>query len=131
MNAALAVGGVVLRSDGAVLLIRRAQPPAKGSWTLPGGKVEPGETPERAVVREIAEETGLRVAPIAVVETLELEREGYAYRIVDFACRLEGDAEARAATDVDAVRWVLPSELASLDLTPEVLRVIARARDLE
>jgi len=128
--AKLAVGGVVFRADGAVLLVRRAQPPAAGSWTLPGGKVEPGETPERAVVREIAEETGLAVTAGPIVETLDLAREGYAYRIVDFACRLVTDGEPRASSDVDAARWVLPSEIATLDPTPEVLRVIARARKL-
>jgi 8-oxo-dGTP diphosphatase len=126
----LAVGAVVLRSDGAVLLVQRGEPPARGSWTLPGGKVEPGETPEQAVVRELAEETGLRVAPIAVVETLDLEREGYAYRIVDFACSLVEDGEPRAASDVAAARWVPPSEFATLGLTPEVVRVIALARQI-
>jgi len=130
----LAVGAVVLRGDGAVLVVRRGQAPAKGSWTLPGGKVEPGESLERAVVREIAEETGLRVEPVAIVETLDLEREGYAYRIVDFLCRLVDvvDTEARAASDADAARWVLPSEIATLDppLTPEVVRVIAQARQI-
>jgi 8-oxo-dGTP diphosphatase len=128
MQPRLAVGAVVLREDGAVLLVRRGRPPAVGSWTLPGGKVEPGETLERAVVREVAEETGLRVAPIAIVETLDLAREGFAYRIADFACRLESSDDPRPADDVDAARWVFPDEFATLALTPEVLRVISLAR---
>jgi 8-oxo-dGTP diphosphatase len=131
VEAQLAVGAVVLRGDGAVLLVRRATPPALGTWTLPGGKVETGETVEEAVVREVAEETGLRVTPGAIVETIELSREGYAYRIVDFVCLLSGDAVPRAEDDVDAVCWVLPEDLASHALTPEVLRVIARARQIE
>jgi acetyl-CoA carboxylase carboxyl transferase subunit beta len=123
----LAVGAVVLREDGAVLLVRRARPPAIGSWTLPGGKVEDGETPEQAIVREVLEETGLRVVVGPIIETLVLEREGFAYRIVDFACR--GEGEPVAADDASAARWVLPHEWPDLGLTPEVLRVIDRAMD--
>ncbi len=128
METKLAVGAVVFRGDGAVLLVRRGRPPARGSWTLPGGKVEPGETLEAAVVRELAEETALAVTPVAEVETLVLAREGFAYEIHDFACTLDAPGEPRAGDDVDAARWVLPSEIATLGLTPEVIRVIARAR---
>jgi mutator protein MutT len=124
MEPRLAVGAVVLREDGAVLLVRRAHPPAVGSWTLPGGKVEDGETPEQAIVREIREETGLTVEVGPVLETLVLEREGFAYRIVDFLCRGTGDVVA--ADDASAARWVLPHEWKDLSLTPEVLRVIDR-----
>lgn len=130
MDARLAVGAVVLREDGAVLLIQRGRPPSVGSWTFPGGKVEAGETLEEAVVREVLEETGLRVAPVALVETLVLEREGYAYRISDFLCRAEQKIEPRASDDALAARWVLPHEIDALGLTPEVLRVIARARTM-
>jgi 8-oxo-dGTP diphosphatase len=130
VEAQLAVGAVVLRTDGAVLLVRRARPPAVGTWSLPGGKVEADETNEEAIVREVHEETGLCVTPHAMVETLDLEREGYRYRIVDFVCLFSGDAVPCARDDVDAARWVLPDDLAALALTPEVLRVIARAREI-
>ena len=125
MEPRLAVGAVVLRGDGAVLLVRRARPPAVGSWTLPGGKVEDGETPEQAIAREVLEETGLRVEVGEILETLVLEREGFSYRIVDFLCR--GEGEVAGADDVSAARWVLPHEWLALSLTPEVLRVIERA----
>lgn len=122
----LAVSAVVLRDDGAVLLVRRGQPPGEGTWTLPGGKVEPGETLEQAVVRELAEETSLRVAPVALVETVDLEREGYAYRIAAFACRVVGSGEPVARSDAARACWVLPNDLGAVapPLTPEVLRII-------
>jgi len=120
----------VLREDGAVLLVQRAHPPGVGTWTFPGGKVEAGETLEQAVAREVLEETGLRVVAVALVETLVLEREGFAYRISDFLCRAEKVLEPRASDDALAARWVLPHEIDALGLTPEVLRVIARAREL-
>jgi acetyl-CoA carboxylase carboxyl transferase subunit beta len=129
MEARVAVGAVVLREDGAVLLVQRAKPPAVGTWSLPGGKVEAGEALEAALVREVFEETGLRVDVGAVVETLVLEREGYAYLITDFVCRAHR-ATAVAGSDASAARWVLPHEFDALALTPEVKRVIARAREL-
>jgi 8-oxo-dGTP diphosphatase len=126
----LAVGAVVLRADGAVLLVRRARPPAVGTWTLPGGKVEANETPEQAVVREVKEETELDIAPVGVAETLELTREGFAYRIIDFACRLVGGECPVARDDVSDARWVSDAEVGAFLLTPEVVRVIARAREM-
>jgi 8-oxo-dGTP diphosphatase len=129
----LAVGAVVLREDGAVVLVRRARPPAVGTWTLPGGKVEGAETLEEAIVREVFEETSLHVTPGAIVETLDLEREGFSYRITDFVCHVKGGGseDLRAGDDVDAARWVSHGDLTLLGLTPEVLRVIARARVVE
>lgn len=128
--AKLAVGAVVLRGDGAVLLVERGQPPAVGSWTLPGGKIEEGESPEAAIVREVREETGIDATVLRHLETIELAREGFAYRILDYACALSANSaeEPVAADDVTAARWVLPDQLASLSLTKEVLAVIARAR---
>lgn len=128
METKLAVGAVVFRADGAVLLVRRARPPAAGTWTLPGGKVEPGESLEAAVVREVREETALVVETLRVIDTLVLEREGFSYRITDFACRLITNAEPRAADDAASARWVLPAELGAYDLTSEVRRMIAAGR---
>ena len=121
-----AVGAVVLRADGAVLLVRRARPPAVGTWTLPGGKVEPGESLEQAIVREVREETALEVTPLAIAMTLDL----FGYHITDFVCRLNQDGEPRAGDDVDDARWARAAELEALFLTPEVLRVIALAREM-
>jgi len=124
----LAVGAVIFRDDGAVLVVRRAKPPAEGSWTLPGGRVEDGETLEHAVVREVREETSLEVVVTKELETLVLEREGFSYRITDFSCR-RVSGELRAGDDASSARWVLPQNFDDLALTADVRRVIARARD--
>ena len=62
----LAVSAAIFR-DGRVLIVRRARPPAKGLYTLPGGGVELGETLEQAVIREIREETALDIEPVELV----------------------------------------------------------------
>jgi len=131
LDAKLAVGAVVLRADGAVLLVQRARPPAAGTWTLPGGKVEPGESLEAAVVRELREETGLSARPIVAVGEVILERDGFAYRIVDFLCALEdAGARPRAQDDAADARWAGEADFDALGVTPEVRRVIARAREM-
>src|ERR1700751_2977424 len=62
----LAVSAAIFR-DGRVLIVRRARPPAHGLYTLPGGGVELGETLEQAIIREVREETGLAITPLALV----------------------------------------------------------------
>ena len=61
----LAVSAAIFRGE-RVLIVRRARPPARGLYTLPGGVVELGETLEQAVIREIREETGLDIEPLAL-----------------------------------------------------------------
>jgi 8-oxo-dGTP diphosphatase len=79
-----AVGAIALR-DGCLLLIRRGHAPSRGRWSLPGGRVEPGETAQEAVAREVAEETGLtvEVGPL-VGEVRRAGPPGVTYRIQDF-----------------------------------------------
>jgi len=124
------VGGVVVRA-GRVLLIRRGKEPLYGRWVVPGGTVELGETLEEALVREMEEETGLRVEPLEVLTVFDrIQRDGervaYHYVIVDYLCRwLEG--EARAASDALEVAWASPGELAAYDLPPKALEVVTDA----
>ena len=117
--------------DGRVLLIRRAKAPLLGRWSIPGGTVELGETLEKALVREMAEETGLEVEPVEVLTVFDrIDHEGgevvYHYVIVDYLCRhLSGVAQA--GSDAAEVRWAGPDELAGFDLTRKALEVVTEA----
>jgi 8-oxo-dGTP diphosphatase len=111
-----------------VLLVRRGRPPLAGSWSLPGGRVEPGETLEQSVVREVREETGLRVHARAPLGVVRLAREGFRYDIHEFLCSLEAqEAQARAGDDAVDVRWARAVDLAGLGARPNVIAVVRRA----
>ena len=123
------VGGVVVAA-GRVLLARRGKEPLRGRWTIPGGTVELGETLEAALVREMAEETGLEVDPVEVLTVFDMIRrvEGKVashYVIVDFLCRWRA-GEARAGSDAEEVAWVGTGELDRYDL-PAKTREVAEA----
>lgn len=127
----MGVGAVVFRG-GEVLLVRRGQEPALGSWSLPGGLVELGETLEAAIQRELAEETGLSVTLLgvsAVVERIFPDPEGriaYHYVLVDYLCDYL-DGELSPGSDITAARFVPVGELAGFDLPQFTADVIRRA----
>jgi ADP-ribose pyrophosphatase YjhB (NUDIX family) len=124
------VGAVVLDRRERVLLVRRARPPSAGSWSLPGGHVEPGESLEAAVVRELREETALAVRVVCPLGVVTVKREGFAYEIHEhLAFPLDDDATPRAGDDAAEVRWADARELASLGLSPEARDVVASALD--
>ncbi|MGA7833400.1 MAG: NUDIX hydrolase [Terracidiphilus sp.] len=126
----MGVGAVVV-NEGRVLLIRRASEPLKGHWSLPGGLVELGETLQKAVIREVREETGLLVEPLERIELIELihhenNRIRYHYVIADYLCRVVGGT-LQASSDAEAARWVERAEWNShsaLALEPITARVI-------
>lgn len=114
-----AVGAVVRDDRDRLLLVRRGRDPGLGQWSLPGGRVEPGETAREAVVREVEEETGLRVVPSAVAGCVERPGpDGVVYDIEDFYARVEpGRDPHRLAAGDDAidVGWFPPHRVADLD----------------
>lgn len=113
------VGAVVHDADGRLLLIRRANEPGRGRWSLPGGRVEPGESDEQAVARELAEETGLAVSVGHHVGSVTRAAPGGAvFEIHDYACRTSGATPGtlRPGDDADDARWCDAAALADLPL---------------
>lgn len=126
------IGCIVFRGD-QVLLVRRGKAPRIGSWSLPGGAQHVGETAEDAARRELHEEAGVTVGPMAlaiVVDAISRDDDGralYHYTIIDFAAAWVA-GEARAGDDASEVAWATPDEFAAYDLTPATHRAIAAAR---
>ncbi|RBY86643.1 NUDIX hydrolase [Blastococcus sp. TF02A-30] len=107
------MGAVVLDDAGRLLLIRRGHAPSAGLWSVPGGRVEAGESAVEAVEREVLEETGLRVRAGAEVGRIRIPGDGVVYDVADFACTLLDPAAAPVAGD-DAAD-VLFADAATLD----------------
>jgi 8-oxo-dGTP diphosphatase len=109
-----AVGAVVLDEAGRLLVVQRGHAPAAGRWSIPGGRIEPGETAPAAAAREVAEETGLEVEVAGLVGHLDVITADHHIVILDFRARVVGGALV-AGDDAAAVRWVTRTELAALE----------------
>lgn len=127
----LGVGALIF--DGRkILLVERAKEPLKGYWSLPGGIVEAGEKLEAAIRREVLEETGLEIEPVALFEIFERimpDAEGrpeYHYVLMDYWCRVIG-GQLEAASDVSRAAWATEQELGGYRLTEGTLAVVERA----
>jgi ADP-ribose pyrophosphatase YjhB (NUDIX family) len=111
------VGALVHDDEGRLLVVRRAREPGAGQWSVPGGRVEPGESDEAAVAREVLEETGLHVVVGMRVGTVQRPGPGRTiYDIRDYACALAIATTPVAGDDAAEVRWVSRSALRRLDL---------------
>ena len=109
------VGAVVI-DDGRLLLVERGRGAAVGQWSVPGGRVEPGETMAAATEREVMEETGLTVRCGSFIGWVERISEAYHFVILDFHAELIGSDVATAGDDAAAVDWVPLDELGERDL---------------
>ena len=111
--------GAVAVIDDRLLLIRRGHGPAAGEWSLPGGRVEGGETLAEAVVRELAEETGLEAVCDDLVGWVERIGDDHHFVILDFLVTvLDGPEKLpQAGADAAEAAWVALDEVARLRLT--------------
>jgi 8-oxo-dGTP diphosphatase len=130
----LAVSAAIIRG-GKVLVVRRARSPARNLYTLPGGAVEVGETLIEAVIREVHEETSLRIEPVALAghrEVIVRDAEDQIERhfvILCFAARWLG-GEPSLNTELDDARWLDPAELAAYPTTEGLAEIVASAAAL-
>lgn len=123
----VAVGAIAVHA-GQILLVRRGHGPAAGSWSVPGGRVEAGETLHEAVVREVAEETGVGVVVdhfLGWVERIDATPDGSTgshFVILDFAVTvLDPDAPLVAGDDATEAAWTSFDDLGDLPLVPGLL----------
>ncbi len=127
MTPVVAVGAFVFDGEGRVLLVERGNPPGVGLWTVPGGRLEPGETLAQAVAREVREETGLVVEVGGLACVAERMGDDYHFVILDYLARAIGGTLA-AASDARAAKFVDLDELATLPLTDGLMPLLERAR---
>jgi 8-oxo-dGTP diphosphatase len=119
------VGAVVHDDSGRLLLIQRDHDPHGGLWSLPGGRIEPGESAEQALVREVREETGLDVVPQRPVGSVTIPGAGVVFDVVDFACSLtRPDQTPVPGDDADAAAFVDPVTLDGLPCTPKLVETL-------
>jgi 8-oxo-dGTP diphosphatase len=127
----LAVSAAIFR-DNRVLIVRRGRLPSHGLYTLPGGGVELGETLEQAVIREVREETGLDIEPLALAgyrQVIMRDARGKIERhfvVLPFAARwIAGDVSLNE--ELAEANWLLPSDLAGLKTTEGLAEIVAAA----
>src|SRR5580692_11418872 len=128
------VGAVIKDDQGRLLLIKRGHEPGAGLWSIPGGRIEPGETDAEALVREMREETGLAVQAGPLLGTVRRPVPGgpaaaggqdssAVLDIRDYAATVTGGT-LRPGDDAAEARWVAVSELASLPITEGLVEAL-------
>jgi 8-oxo-dGTP diphosphatase len=129
------VGAVILR-DGEVLIVRRANPPLQGEWSIPGGALDLGEKLRDGIAREVLEETGLDVEVGPVLDVFDsifpdsAGRTKYHYVLIDYLCRPRSGTPT-AASDASELRWARPEELEALGVKQVTIEVIRKALALD
>lgn len=127
----IGAGGVLLNNRQEVLLIKRNQAPAQGLWSIPGGRLEPGESLVDACRREFKEETNLRIEVNHIVAVVERKLEGFHYVIIDFSVQLADETECIpiANSDVSEAKWISLDDLGQYDLVVGLAEIIKRTHE--
>lgn len=127
--------GAVIWNDENVLLIKRGKPPNKGSWSLPGGAQELGETLRDAVRREVLEEVGITISAPILIDTVDLiwpdnnGRVQYHYTLIDFVAEAQ-QTDLKAGGDAADARWVPFVQIDDYQLWNKTKDMIIRSRSL-
>ena len=120
------VGAVILDEDGRILLIKRGHEPARGKWSIPGGRVEAGESAEDAVHREIREETGLSITLVREVGTVYRDAPGGGrYCIRDFLATVAPGQIPVSGDDADEAAFCTLDEALVIDTSAGLLQTLA------
>ena len=126
--------GAVVICNGKILLEKRKGEPGRGKWTIPGGLVELGEDTEQTVIREVREETNLKVEEprlIDVVDSITVDGNSkikYHFVILDYFVKLKGGT-LKAADDAAELKWVKFDEVENYDLTKSFIEFFQRNRE--
>lgn len=135
LHAVPAVGVVCIRGD-EILLIRRGTPPKQGEWSIPGGRIEPGEPAKTAALRELKEETSVDAELIGLIDVVDAvfhNRSGDLitrhYVLIDYVARWRA-GDPIAGDDAAEARFFHQSDLSSLELWSETRRIIEKGFEL-
>lgn len=118
------VGAVVTDEQGRLLVIQRGHDPGAGLWSIPGGRIEPGETDAQALVRELLEETNMQIKVGKLIG--RVQRPGLGGAVIDirdYAATVTGGT-LRAGDDAADARWVTAAELARLEVTEGLIEAL-------
>jgi 8-oxo-dGTP diphosphatase len=124
MSPVPAVGAIVVQ-DGSLLMIRRGRGPAGGSWSVPGGKIERGEMAAEAVIRELAEETGLIGLCGELVGWTEIIEDEHHFVVLDFEVVVLSTDPPVAGSDAAEAAWIDVADVAELNLAPGLAQFLA------
>jgi ADP-ribose pyrophosphatase YjhB (NUDIX family) len=130
----IGVGAVVWHQDH-VLLIQRGKEPNVGSWSIPGGAQELGETVREAVCREVLEETGVKISSPILVDTVDListteeDKIEYHYTLIDFVA-VALNPDITLGGDAADAKWVKVKDVTNYDLWNKTIEIIAKSRDV-
>jgi ADP-ribose pyrophosphatase YjhB (NUDIX family) len=120
-----AAGGIVFDERGRLLLVLRSRPPSALTWSVPGGKCEPGESPAHACVREVGEETGLAVEVVRWAGRVNRPAPGGGQFVIDdYLCRVVGGT-LRAGGDAADAGWFDLAGMSGIPLAPGLAGALA------